>query len=459
MTIPVHTPSSRTAIGIARLAGLPSPTHSSLVASIRAAFEAFPDGRLPSNATKFEIVDAALSAFSVFFTQSPSFLDWQVRMEQTQGKNNARSLFGVHRIPSHAQICNLLDPVSPAILFPLMTGIGATLFDQGHLRGFQSVNGTYLVALDGTDFFSSKNVSCACCTNITLKEGVVQHRHIALTPILLAPGQESVIALPPEFVTPQDGHDKQDCELAAAGRWLAQHGARYAARGMTILGDDLYCHQPFCQRVLAARAHFLLTCKPSSHITLYEWIDELQRMGKVGSHAVRRRVGTKHFLDTYRFAGDLPLRNSADALLVNWCEIVTTDANGAITYQNAWASSHAITSGNVAQMVLAARARWKIENENNNTLKTKGYHFEHNFGHGKQHLSNLFATMILLAFLLHTSLGLLDIRYRAVRAALPSRRTFFEHIRALLLYLPFDSWDHLMTFMLAKLSPEPINTG
>lgn len=89
---------------------------------------------------------------------------------------------------------------------------------------------------------------------------------------------------------------------------------------------------------------------------------------------------------------------------------------------------------------------------------TKGYHFEHNFGHGQQHLSNLFATMILLAFLLHTALDLLDLRYRAVRSALPSRRTFFEHIRALLLYLPFDSWDHLMTFMLAKLTPDP-DTG
>ncbi|RUT67694.1 ISNCY family transposase, partial [Flavobacterium cupreum] len=389
------------------------------------------------------------------FTQSPSFLDWQIRMEQAQGKNNAASLFGVHQIPSDGQIRNLLDPVPPAILFPLMASIGDILFEQGHLHAFRSIGGTYLVALDGTDFFSSKTVSCPCCTNVKLKDGVVQHRHIALTPVMVAPGQESVIALPPEFVTPQDGHDKQDCELAAAGRWLAQHGAHYAARGMTILGDDLYCHQPFCQQVLAARAHFLLTCKPTSHTTLYEWVEELQCMGKMGSLIVSRRVGTKQFTDTYRFASELPLRNSNDALMVNWCEIVTTNANDEVTYQNAWATSHPITADNVAKVVQAGRSRWKIENENNNTLKTKGYHFEHNFGHGQEHLSNLFATMILLAFLLHTALDLLDLRYRAVRSALPSRRTFFEHIRALLLYLPFDSWDHLMTFMLAKLTPDP----
>src|ERR1019366_4528937 len=121
-------------------------------------------------------------------------------------------------------------------------------------------------------------------------------------------------------------------------------------------------------------------------------------------------------------------------------------------YCNAWATSHAINAANVAEIVAAARARWKIENENNNTLKTKGYHFEHNFGHGKQHLSNLLATMILLAFLMHTCFDWLDERYRAVRRKLPSRRTFFENVRTLLRYLPFDSWDHLLGFMLSKLN-------
>ncbi|MFA7241961.1 MAG: hypothetical protein WC091_17750 [Sulfuricellaceae bacterium] len=153
------------------------------------------------------------------------------------------------------------------------------------------------------------------------------------------------------------------------------------------------------------------------------------------------------------------LVNSDDALLVNWCELVTTDINGEVIYRNAWATSHAINADNVAEIVKAARARWKIENENNNTLKTKGYHFEHNFGHGKVHLANLLATMILLAFLLHTALDWLDERYRAVRRLLPLRRTFFEHVRALLQYMPFDSWDHLMAFMLNSCKSKSPDTG
>ena len=104
-------------------------------------------------------------------------------------------------------------------------------------------------------------------------------------------------------------------------------------------------------------------------------------------------------------------------------------------------------------MVAAGRSRWKIENENNNTLKTQGYRFEHNYGHGKQHLAAVLASLTLLAFLAHTVLDRLDQRYQAVRRHLPSRRTFFEHLRALAQYLPFDSWDHLFNFMLEALEP------
>jgi len=91
--------------------------------------------------------------------------------------------------------------------------------------------------------------------------------------------------------------------------------------------------------------------------------------------------------------------------------------------------------------------------QNNNTLKTQGYHFEHNYGHGKQHLAALLASLTLLAFLAHTVLDLLDPRYQAVRRKLPSRRTFFEHLRALAQYLHFDSWANLFDFMLEALKP------
>ena len=421
-----------------------------LTQHLRAVFAQLPDARRSSNNQRYAMEDAALAAFSVFFTQSPSFLDYQTRMQQQQGKNNAQTLFGVHQIPSDNQIRNILDPVAPDTLFPLIAHIGDELYRHQYLESYRSINDTLLMAVDGTDLFSSNKIHCDCCSCAQQKNGDTLYRHIAVTPVLVAPGQAQVVVLPPEFVHPQDGHNKQDCELAASGRWLSRWGAHYAAWRITMLGDDLYCHQPFCQRTLEAKMDFIFTCKPDSHATVYEWVADFTRTGQIGMFTRTRRTGKQHYTDTYRYLNDVPLRDSADALLVNWCELITTREDGTVQYRNAWASSHRIDEHNVELLVKAGRARWKIENEGNNTLKTKGYHFEHNFGHGKKNLANLLATMILLAYLMHTCFDWLDEHYRAVRRALPSRATFFEHVRTLLYYLPFDSWDHLLDFMLRR---------
>ncbi len=45
----------------------------------------------------------------------------------------------------------------------------------------------------------------------------------------------------------------------------------------------------------------------------------------------------------------------------------------------------------------------------------------------------------------------MDAAYRAVRSSLFSRRTFFECLRVLMLFIPFDNWEHLMKFMLDRL--------
>ena len=419
-----------------------------IINQIRNAFEDLPDHRKAGNNRKYAMEDAALSAFSVFFTQSPSFLDYQQRMQKLHNRNNAQSIFGVHQIPSTSQIGNLLDPMAPETLYPVLAEVGDQLYTQGCLKPFASVGGTLLVALDGTDSFSSEKISCPCCTQQTLKNGQTLYRHTVVTPVIVAPGQSQVVPLPPEFVRVQDGVDKQDCELAAAKRWLTTWGAHYAPRGITVLGDDLYCHQPFCEAVRAQHLDFLFVCKPDSHALLYEWLDDFTRTGEVQTLEQSRWNGKQRLTERYRYLNQVPLRNSDDALMVNWCEVTILNAKQEVVYRNAWATSHAIDEHNVIDMVAAGRARWKIENENNNVLKNHGYHFEHNFAHGKQHLSNFLATLNLLAFLAHTALEWLDEAYRAVRHAAPSRRTFFEQFRTLLQFMPFDNWQHLMRFML-----------
>ena len=107
---------------------------------------------------------------------------------------------------------------------------------------------------------------------------------------------------------------------------------------------------------------FLFVCLPPSHSLLYEWVADFERTGDVPTVVKRRWTGTRRLTDTYRWLNDLPLRDGNDALLVSWCELTTTDANGTVLYRNAWASSERIHAENV---IAAGRSRWKIENENN----------------------------------------------------------------------------------------------
>lgn len=74
-----------------------------------------PDQRTRPNRI-YEMADAALGAFAVFFVQSPSFLAQQLDMQRVRGQNNAQSLFGVDQAPSDGQIRNLLDPIPPESL-------------------------------------------------------------------------------------------------------------------------------------------------------------------------------------------------------------------------------------------------------------------------------------------------------------------------------------------------------
>jgi hypothetical protein len=304
------------------------------------------------------------------------------------------------------------------------------------------------MAIDGTEYFSSQQIHCENCSHRTLRNEQIQYFHAVLTPVIVAPGHEHVIALEPEFIVPQDGHDKQDCETQAGKRWLEHQGPFYAQQGVTLLGDDLFSRQPTCQAMLDQHFHFILVCKPDSHEMLSQSVAFLEANAVLKTYTRRKWNGRFGEIASYRYANQLPLRGDAASLMVNWCEItITREDTGAVIYKNAFITDFEILETNVEAIVRDGRARWKVENENNNVLKTKGYHLEHNFGHGQAHLASVLLSFNLLAFLFHTVLDLVDERYQAIRAELGKRRTFFQDVEALLRYLPFNTWDEVLTFM------------
>lgn len=435
-------------------------TFDDMIASLRSAMKKFPDLRTGEN-IQYEIMDAASGAFSVFFTQCPSFLSHQELLQQKYGLSNAQTLFGMRDIPSDNHIRNLLDNAKPSLLTTVFTDCFSALKQSGVIDTYRVKLGKHnqdlLVALDGTEFFSSDTIHCKSCST-KVKDGKTRYSHSMVTPTIVCPGNNKVISLAPEFITPQDGDTKQDCELKASKRLLTGNGELYQELGVTFLGDDLYAHEPFCREILSKQCNFILVCKPESHKTVYEWIKGITK-----KKTVDRFDGKKHVLYTYTYVEQVPLKDAVKPgekpLLVNFVEVTVTErASKKQVYHNAWITNHVLgaeteqeTTTILNTLVDCGRARWKIENENNNTLKTKGYHLEHNYGHGTKHLTKVLATMNLLAFLFHTMLEFMDKKYQLLRTVIKARTRFFDHIKILLIYHCFKSFDNLMTFMIEGL--------
>ncbi len=129
-----------------------------------------------------------------------------------------------------------------------------------------------------------------------------------------------------------------------------------------------------------------------------EWLSGIE----LPSCELRVKKGRRFETHRFRWLEGVPIRDGKDALLVNWLKFEIVNAAGKVTYRNSWVTSLPVDQDNVAEIAACGRARWKVENESFNVLKTKGYNLEHNFGHGNNNLAALLVTMNLLAFAFHT---------------------------------------------------------
>ena len=349
-----------------------------VISELRSVCASLPDKRTGSN-IRYEMADFGLSAFSLFFMQSPSFLAHQRALSRARERSNGETLFAMSRIPTDNQIRAMLDPVTPDRLYPLFASLLERLETGGGLRPFRRLDGHLLVALDGTEYFCSAKISCSNCSRRKRGDGAVEYHHNMVTAALVAPGHARAIPLAPEFVVLQDGQEKQDCESRATRRWLAAHGPGLARLKPIYLGDDLYARQPICEAVQAVGGHFLFVAKPGSHPTLHDWLDGVE----LPVHEERVKKGRGFQTHRYRWLTNLPIRDGKDPLTVNGLDIEIINTAGNVTYRNSFVTDLAVDRSNVAELAACGRARWKIENETFNVLKNNGYHLEHNFGHGQ----------------------------------------------------------------------------
>ncbi len=124
----------------------------------------------------------------------------------------------------------------------------------------------------------------------------------------------------------------------------------------------------------------------------------------------------------------------------------TIDSVERETRNGHWITSIRPTKDNAAELVAAGRTRWNIENERFNALKNQGYHLEHNYGHGKLHLSSTLGGLNLLAFLIDQVQESFCRVFQAVRTAAISRRNLWERLRACFTTGRAPDWGAFMAY-------------
>ena len=238
------------------------PVLESLLDRFRQIASALPAPRTGAN-QRYSLADAASCALATFFFQSPSFLDFQRRMQEASARSNCQSLFGVEDIPCDNTIRNLLDGHDPDHFAPLFADCLQTARDHGALDPFLRLDGRVAIALDGIQLQCSNAIHCdQCSTRHGGPHKTEQYFHSMLAATVVADGHNRALPLLPHFVQPQHNpHDnrtheerKQDCERNAAKRWLPAHSDELRPYRPVFLGDDLYCCQPLCQLVRGKRS-------------------------------------------------------------------------------------------------------------------------------------------------------------------------------------------------------------
>ena len=388
---------------------------------VRNGFAHIPDYRLSE--TDISLADALMAAFAMFSLKAPSLLAF----DKERAEGNLHTIYGIARVPCDTRMREILDPVSPKVLRPLFTSVFRQLQRGKALEPMAFLDGHYLLALDGTEYFSSKTIHCASCLHKVHRNGSITYFHQMLGAAIIHPDLREVIPLMPEPIVKHDGTAKNDCERNAAKRFIAKLRQDHPHLKFIVTEDSLSSNAPHIETLHAHGLHYILGVKEGDHTYLFQQVQAAEHAGRVAYYERHdRAAGVVH---RFRFVNDMPLNAAHTDVRVHFIEYWEVGDDKVQHFS--WVTDLRVSKRNVYHLMRGGRARWKIENETFNTLKNQGYNFEHNYGHGEQHLSVVFATLMMLAFLVDQTQQLCCALFQAVWAKLGSKRLLWERMRAL----------------------------
>ena len=409
-----------------------------LLSKLRSGFADLADHR--SGDADIALSDALMSAFALFSLKSPSLLAF----DKERTEDNLQRIYGIKRVPCDTSMREILDPVEPESLRPMFQQVFRQLQQGKALEAMVFVQDHSLLALDGTGYFSSTQIHCASCLEQHHRNGTVTYSHQLLGAAIIHPDKREVIPLMPEPIVKPDGARKNDCERNAAQRFFTKFRQDHPHLQVIVTEDSLSANAPHIEMLHDHNVHYLLGAKEGDHACLFQQVTQAEQAGRVTYYERQDpETGAHH---RFRFVSNMPLNASHAALRVNFIACWET-LNGKVQHCS-WVTDLRVNKGTVYRLMEGARARGRIENEPFNTLKNQGYHFEHTFGHGYQHLSVVFAILMMVAFVVDQVQQLCCPLFQAAWAKWGSKRLLWEKMRALFYDYALDSMQHLFETLL-----------
>ncbi|MBM9519389.1 transposase [Desulforhopalus vacuolatus] len=374
------------------------------------------------------LADSLMAGFAMFSLKDPSLLVFDQR--RFRSCQNLMSIYGMGSIPCDTSMREILDGVNPNDLRPLFKDAFRQLQRGKILEKFVFMEGCYLLNLDGTGYFSSDSRhSDACLEKKHRKSGKITYYLQTVGAAVVHPDHKEVIVLPPETIRKQDGEKKMDCERNAVRRFLGKLRQDHPHLQFIVNEDALSSNAPHIEDLEANNLHYILGAKPGDHQFLFHYVDDAVARGE-GIEFTVTKQNTPHLTHCFRVVYNAPLNKSHQDTRVTFVEYWEENSKTGKTQHFTWVTDLTITEENIFHFMRGARARWKIENETFNTLKNQGYHFDHNFGLGKKHLTEVFVLLMMLAFLIDQILQLCCSLFQAACKIFKTKRLFWENVRS-----------------------------
>jgi hypothetical protein len=402
---------------------------------VRKGFGNILDERPPG--ADMSLSDALRSGFAMFSLKSPSLLAFDER----RAEGHLGTIYGIEHVPCDTQMREILDPVSPEFVRPVFKRVFAQLQRGKALEPMVFLDGCYLLALDGTGYFSSKTIHWASCLEkVPRKTGEITYYHQMLGAAIIHPDFREVIPFMPEPIVKHDGTTKTDCERHAAKRFVTKLRQDHPHLNLIVTADSLSSNAPHLRTLQDHQLHYSLGVKEGDHAFLFDHVRAAEQAGQVTWY--EKKDPSADIVHRFRFVNQVPLNALNAELLVNFIEY--WEISGDHVQHFCWVTDLRVTKRTVYPLRRGGRARWKIENETFNTLKNQGDNFEHNYGHGQKNLSVVFAMLMMLAFLVDQTQQRCCTLFQAVWTKMGSKRMLWERMRSLFYEYQLESMRELL---------------